>query len=239
MENIIFYTERYQAVNLLDKSNLEFINIIQPLTAELDIFIFHEILNRELSKKKYENIYIPLSPFSAYSDYIGLRIALYIKLSKSKNKLTNIFIYGNESALNLIDNECYQVLKFEEVSLIDYSMEAIRDTFKNSIIITEEIWFDQINNIQLPIPEDYFDGHSIANEWGIFQMARNANIEIKEIEGIDLNKYKRLYFKWLIFKNKLNETIPKEQIVEQKTYSEKLLGPTIVGHIDVSKFKKK
>jgi len=239
MENIIFYTDRYQAVNLLDEKIAEFVNITEPATAELDLYISEQIVNKELNNKQYKNIYIPLSPFSAYTDYIGLRIALYIKLSDSKNKLSNIFIYGFEETQFLIKNECYQILIFKEVSLIDFSKEAITDSLQNDLSCSEEIWFEQINNLQLPVPEDYFDGHSIANEWGIFQMARNANIKIDEIDGIDFDKFKRLYFKWLIFKNKLNEPIPDEQIAGQRTYSEQLKGLTVIGTLDLSKFKKK
>jgi hypothetical protein len=239
MENIIFYTDRYQAVNLIEKESTKFVNIVQPTTADLDSYIQELIVNKELINKQYKNIYIPLSPFSAFTDYLGLRIALYIKLSDSKSKLSNIFIYGSDGAQDFINNECSEILTFQEVSLIDFSKEAINKTLTNDLSITEDIWFQQINSIGLHVPDDYFDSHSVANEWGIYQMARNADIKIEEIEGIDLDKFKRLYFKWLIFKNKLNESIPEEQKEEQKRYAERLKGATILGTIDLSKFKKK
>jgi hypothetical protein len=239
MENIIFYTDRYQSVNLIETKNVKFVNIIPPLTAELDLFILEKIVNKELNENQFKNIYIPISPFSAYTDYLGLRISLYIKLSDSINKLSNIFIYGCNEVQEFIINECTEVLKFQEVTLIDYSKEAILNTLSTNLRITEEVWFKQINGIQLPVPEDYFDSHSIANEWGIYQMARNADINLEEIEGIDFDKFKRLYFKWLIFKNRLNESISVEQKTEQKRYADQLKGPTVLGKIDLSKFKKK
>jgi hypothetical protein len=239
MENLIFYTDRYQAINLIEDENFKIVNIHPPLTAELDLFISNEIIDKELDKIKFKNIYIPLSPFSSFTDYLGLHIAIYIKLSKSKNKLSNIYIYGCDDVQNIIKNNYVEVLKFKEVTLIDFSKESILITSTYDLNITEDIWFKQINNIQIPIPEDYIDNHSIANEWGIYQLARNADIDIKEIDGIDLEKLNKLYFKWLIFKNKLNEPISEEQKVEQKRYAEKLKGPTILGNIDLSKMKKK
>jgi hypothetical protein len=239
MENIIFYTDRYQAVNLIDKELANFVYLNSPITAKIDSYISERIINTELKDKHYINIYIPLSPFSAFTDFLGLRIALYIKLSDSKSKLSNIYIYGSDDAKEFINNECSGIITFQEVSLIDFSKEAINKTLTNKISITEDVWFQQINKMNMPVPEDYFDNHSIANEWGIYQMARNANIKLEEIEGIDFNKFNRLYFKWLIFKNNLNELIPEEQKTEQELYTKKLKGLKVLGNIDVSKFKKK
>lgn len=239
MENIIFYTDRYQAVNLIAENNVKFVNIIPPLTAELDLFISDQIINNVLKEHEYKNIYIPISPFSSFTDYLGLHIALFIKVSDSKNKLSNIFIYGSDTPVYVLNNECLEVFKFKEVTLIDFSKEAMTKTLNSDLITTESIWFHQINNMQLSIPEDYFDNHSIANEWGIYQMARNADINIKEVEGVDFNKFQRLYCKWLIFKNKLNESIPVEQKQEQTRYTDQLQGLRIKGMIDVTKFKKK
>jgi hypothetical protein len=69
-------------------------------------------------------------------------------------------------------------------------------------------------------------------------MARNANININEVEGFDTKKLSSLYFKWLIIKNQLDQPISQEQEQVQKRYAESLPGIKVLGKIDLTKFKK-
>ena len=52
-------------------------------------------------------------------------------------------------------------------------------------------------------------------------------------------KLNSLYFKWLITKNELEESIPEEQQKLQKKYEIELPGVNVIAKIDLSKFKKR
>ena len=57
------------------------------------------------------------------------------------------------------------------------------DSFEQNIKpFTIEDLPTEMNKLKLEVPKDYYDNHSIANEWGIFQLARNANIPISDVE---------------------------------------------------------
>jgi hypothetical protein len=95
-----------------------------------------------------------------------------------------------------------------------------------------------MSKLDLQVPKDYEDNHSVANEWGVYQMARNANIDISDVTGFDRDKLTSLYFKWLITKNRLDLPISSDQKKAQKTYAELLPGIKVLGKIDLSKFTK-
>ena len=70
-------------------------------------------------------------------------------------------------------------------------------------------------------------------------MARNAGLNIEDIEGFDHDKLNSIYFKWLIAKNNLYEELPEDQIKQLKEYSIKLPGLNVKGKIDLLKIPKR
>jgi hypothetical protein len=138
----------------------------------------------------------------------------------------------------LIHNEYFNILKTKNTSLISFSKKAIGES---ALIPQEHFSKEELSGelakLKLDVPQNYYDNHAIANEWGIYQMARNANINIKDIDGFDIEKLNSLYFKWLIAKNNLNEPIPEEQQKQQREYLVKIEGPKIIGKIELPKAK--
>lgn len=239
MGNLIFYSQNYSKVGENKITNVEYEILPLPDDANFDVYIKERIFDRLLKEQKFDNIFIPLSPFRPFSEYLGLHIALYLKLQNSINKLSNLFIYGIDPGLKIFASEYTEVFKFSEVKLIDYSNQAILQNINSESISTIELWQRNLAKIHLNVPKNYFDNHSIANEWGIFQMARNAGINIESIKGFDLSKFERIYFKWLIAKNGLDKPIEQELLNVPKVYAEQLKGIKIVGTIDLSKFEKR
>lgn len=236
MENIIFYTSnRHRRIQNIQ--GVKLIPIIENTKeSNIDKYINEKII-KELEEKEYDNIFIPLSPLYSFSDYLGLYIALTIKVSNTKNELANIFIYGTEFQGDVLKNRYFQVTQFKEVNLIEYSKSSIEQYLNDKRSCTEEEWFRQVNQINIPVPSNYYDNHSIANEWGVYQLARNAGLNIEDITDFDKNKINSLYFKWLISKNRLFEI----QKQEQREYRYKLetnFKPT-GEKIDLSKFSPK
>lgn len=232
MENIIFYTDRYLGVEHFKESQNVYLRKINAKNTNIDNFINENII-KELEEKEFNNIFIPLSPIFSFSDYLGLHTALMIKVSNTKNKLANIFIYGTELYGDVFKNKYFQVTQFKEINLIDYSKNSIEQHFSDKRSCTEEEWFQQVNQINISVPSHYYDNHSIANEWGIYQIVRNAGLNIEEITDFDKDKFNSLYFKWLIAKNRLFESIPEIQKQKQKEYRAKVENNTkIVGYIN-------
>lgn len=238
MENLIIYTDRYKAIKQLVSSNIVLKRLFNPKTGDIDTFINKEIINSILLEKTYENIFIPLSPFSGFTMYMGLRIAAHIKFSNTPNNISNIFIYGSDDINLIFDKRLSDIIKFEEVELIDYSKEHISNKLNSKVTCNYDKLLRQIKRIEIEVPSNYYDNHSIANEWGVYQLIRNANLNIEDISDFDQSKLNRLYFKWLQCKNNLYEPIPEKQIIEQKEYRTKLKGLTIKGNIGDNKFGK-
>ncbi|MFT3681240.1 MAG: hypothetical protein QM791_13270 [Ferruginibacter sp.] len=200
---------------------------------------FTEKINEWLNEKVYDNIFIPLCFGNTLSDYNGLRLASHIRCSTTKNQTTRIFIYGVVGADYLLHHDYFNILKTKNTSLISFSKKAIGEAaLKPQEHFSKEKLPGELAKLKLDVPQNYYDNHAVANEWGIYQMARNANIDIKDIVGFDIEKINSLYFKWLITKNNLNEPIPEEQKKQQREYLVKIEGPKILGKIELPKTKR-
>lgn len=190
-----------------------------------------------LNESVYDNVFVPLCFGNTLSNFNGLRLATFIRCLSTKNQLTRIFVYGFVGLEYLIDHECFNILKTKNVVLVDYAKKAFeRAASITSELLTFEELPKELKKLNLNPPGD---NHSVANEWGVFQLARNADVDIKNIEGFDIQKLSSLYFVWLMTKNSIDLTITMTQKQKQKKYAETLPGIKVLGHIDISKFSKK
>ncbi|WP_291087391.1 MULTISPECIES: hypothetical protein [unclassified Empedobacter] len=197
---------------------------------------FSSFIFSNLNKEEYKTIYLPISLGSVLSDFNGLRLATHIRCTSTLNQLTPIVIYSNIDLSYLLGNEYFNILNTKNIFFVNYMIDSFDLNLKS---FTIEDLPSEMAKLKLEVPKDYYDNHSVANEWGIYQLARNANIPISNVEGFDQKKLETIYFKWLIAKNNLLKPIEEEVIVEQKKYSEQLSGLKVLGKIDVSKFSKK
>lgn len=182
---------------------------------------------------KFDDVFVPLSFGHTLSDFNGLRFACHLRFTKCSNQLTRIFIYGAVGIEYLIGNECVDILKTRNVFLIPFSKIAIHRANmspRQNYDLTD-LKFD-LCKFKFDVPSNYYDSHAVSNEWGVFQMARNADIPIDVIQGFDVSKLEKLYFKWLMVKNGLVDPIPIEQKEEQLKYTKKLPGLKVVGRIN-------
>ena len=199
----------------------------------------NERINEWFSETKYDNIFIPLCFGATLSDFNGLRLASMIRCTKSKNQLSNIFIYGFVGVEYIFDNEYFNILKTKNVELIDYKKASFKTALeRESDPLTIEELPKEISKLKLEVPDHYEDNHSIANEFGIYQLAYNAGIDIKEITDFDSEKLNSSFFKWLIAKNGLFEELPKEIQEKNNHYRVQLQGVKIIDKIDLSQFTK-
>jgi hypothetical protein len=215
--------------------------ITNPLNNCVERDLFNLKSDEDFSRKvadfcddlKFDDIFIPLCFGHTFSDFNGLRLACHIRFTKCKNQLARIFIYGSVGVEHLLDNECVDILKTRNVFLIPFSKKAIHKANHSTrqFYDLSDLKFE-LSKIKFEVPSNYYDNHAIANEWGVFQMARNAGILASEINGFDSRKLENLYFKWLIAKNGLTDPIPIEQKEEQLKYTKKLPGLKVIGKIN-------
>ncbi len=205
-------------------------------------FGFHNIINNNLSKIQYKGIFVPLCFGNSLSDFNGLRLASEIRCTNNINQCTPIFIYSFVRMEYLLQNEYFNILRTKGVELVDYSKKAFQfAASRRSNHLKHEELPKEIKKLELQPPKNYLDNHSIANEFGIYQLAYNAGIDINEIIDFVKDKLDSLYFKWLVAKNGLYDELPEEVQQENKIFRNeiRLKGPTIVGKIDLTKVPKK
>ncbi len=208
------------------------------LSGERDLDL-HNLIISNLIDQEYDKIFIPLCFGYSLSDFNGLRLAAHIRCTSSINQCKPIYIYSFNKMEEILKHDYFNVLKTENIKLIDYSIEAFNEAiFSKTTQLNSNKLSLEMSKLDLQVPKDYEDNHSVANEWGIYQMARNANIDISEVSGFERDKLTSLYFKWLITKNRLDLPISSEQQKVQKTYAELLPGLKVLGKIDLSKFTK-
>lgn len=190
--------------NLADEFGFIRIEYLQMVTDQkIDEWIKHFF-------SKYpdiEKIIIPVRLGKDDSDYTGLRVGLHIRLTKElgKKRLIPIMFLSEQTRNEIIGNQIFNsnektslLLFTPGVKLIgsfDLNKETI-EGFNNHI--TEEDLKSQVLP-KLLITNQREQGHQLANEWGVFRLAKFAGIELTSIKlPTDL------YFKHQFSKTNLN-----------------------------------
>jgi DNA-binding NarL/FixJ family response regulator len=171
---------------------------------------FSEKIDEWFNGIKYDNIFIPLCFGDVLSDYNGLRFAMHIRCTKCINQTSNIYIYGFIGINYLLENEYFDILKTKNIFLVNFSkcnfLESINR--KKDFLHIDDLP-DEIKKINLQVPKNYEDNHSISNEWAIYKWALFLEASDTGIDKISQNINRNLYFKYLksIFsKNEIQRT---------------------------------
>lgn len=204
MNNSIAIIEE-KGQNLADELGFVRIEYLQEVTDQIiDGWVRH-IFPKHPEVKK---IIIPVRLGKDDSDYTGLRVGLHIRLTKElgeKRLIPIIFvseqtrneIIGNQISNN---NEKTSALLFTPgVKLTGwFDLTETVEGFNNHI--TEEELKRQVLP-KLLITNQREQGHQLANEWGVFRLAKFAGIDLEK-KGIKLPT--DLYFKYQFSKTDLN-----------------------------------
>ena len=149
------------------------------------------------SEIEFDALYIPLCFGRTLSDYNGLRFAIHIRCTNSLNRNKPIYIYSPVKEEYLLKSPYFDILKTRGVKLIGMSFADIKASSGKIKSLTIHEVSQEMKKIHLPVPQNYEDSHSIANEWAIYRWAVATN---SEDSGIDLVKdtiKSNLYFKHL------------------------------------------
>lgn len=174
--------------------------------------------------------------------------AVYIRLMKGEKWNLPIYIFTNSSQKSFyefVKSDFTNISKTNRFDIIN-STEFEKDPFSGKANFIQNFtrktsekleWSSFLKTIEIKDKET--DNHSIANEFGLYQLAYNAGIDIKEITDFDSEKLNSFYFKWLLAKNGLFEELPKKIREENNQFRVKLQGIKVIDKIDLSKFAKK
>ena len=149
------------------------------------------------TESEYKALYIPLCFGKILSDYNGLRLAIHIRCTPSINQNKPIYIYSPVPTSFLVRSQYFDILKTRGVKLINMHPEKIIESLGSINPLTENDIKHEMGKIQLPVPQNYEDGHSIANEWAIYRWANATDSEDSAIEKITNTIKSNLYFKHL------------------------------------------
>lgn len=210
-QNIAFFElGEYNIISPFKSSNLicdwDFFenNIVQ----DRDLY---EIIENYLSSVKYDILYIPLCFGSTLSDYIGLRLAMYIRFSnKCVNQNTPIMLYGPiQGVSDILGNDCFDAIKLPNVKVLPLDYNKIRNSAKSYEI--DNIKDFDLNSISVPIPSKYNDNHSIANIWALLRW-KDLFYWGEDVPEIILNDLtKTLYFKYIEMKYGVHDIIKNKE----------------------------
>ena len=176
--------------------------------------IFSDVSDNKLSEKTnewfnevhYEHIFIPLCFGEILSDYNGLRLATHLRCTENINQLSSIYIYGFTDIERLIHNEYFDILKTKNVFYVPFSKKSFLEfsKVKKESYLIEEL-SEQLKKINLEIPKNYEDSHSIANEWAIHRWSKYIGVELNTaLEALFVNIANNIYFKFLKTINPIN-----------------------------------
>ena len=213
-DNIFYaFTENYACDCLFNNANVN---------SDWDFFeriVSDEELDRRIKEwfadREYDAIYIPLCFGQTLSDFMGLRMAMHIRLTDTICKYKPVYVYGEVSIDDIQKNDCFDILKSTGVSLIHCDYESMKLSSQNRIANSEDKFEQEIKNIYLPIPTNIGDNHSISNQWAIYRWKEMLIWNEKEPEIINADFSSTLYFKYLVARygkhdrfNKQNKKYP-------------------------------
>lgn len=176
----------------------------------------NKIVDSWFGTEKYDLIYIPLCFGNTLSDFLGLRLAMHIVFSKTVNRHSQIYIYGETKVHEILNHECFDVLKIKSVKITKSDAVSLKHSFENIPQLTEEEINHSINNVNLSIPWNLGDNHSVANVWAIYRWCEMFDWKEDTPDIADSKLTKSLYFKYLCAKFGEHDRFKKDKRISPK-----------------------
>ncbi|AMR32716.1 hypothetical protein A0256_15440 [Mucilaginibacter sp. PAMC 26640] len=175
---------------------------------------FHELVDEpetdgfiipKFQKNKIDKILIPVSLGVTPNNQIGFKLGLHIRFSNEINDdyLVPIIFISDKSleTLLLSRNEKYPLIAVTEgCMLCPEDINEIRANLDAIQPLRNENYLNVLNSLIINKPET-MGPHSLANEWGVYQLDRVAKLASLSATAPAYLKSKTLYFKYLRAKN--------------------------------------
>jgi hypothetical protein len=138
-------------------------------------------------------------------------------------------LYSFNGIKDYFSSESFNILKTEGVFLIDYDVNTIINKSLDKIeYLSKEKIINEVKKINLQIPANYEDNHSIANEWAIYRWSQAINASDDSIDKITNIQNSNLYFKYL----KTIYPMSKVDIIEDSELKLNFEGNPTILYID-------
>ena len=167
---------------------------------EIDTYISDDIINKELSLKEFDTIFIKDNLSLNYLELYGLRVAYHIRLSDKLGgkRFAPIVIISDfdTDALNKFAKES-NLLFTEGIYLCKNTKEEIQK-YQSLALQGLRNYDEFLSRIEVSAPKDTSGTHDIANIWSIYRWAKLLTVE--NSDAIDKNKKEvenQLYFKYI------------------------------------------
>jgi CheY-like chemotaxis protein len=168
----------------------------------IDSFIVQKVIN-EISLKDFDLIIMPVSLTANFLEFVGLRLAYHLRLTKSKYQFVPIIFLCdiNLNGLLKLDILC-QILYSDGSYLSKTSADNVVELLDSGRVMSlnDDKFKGFINKINFTAPDSYLSNHSVANEWGISRWADVLNVDDSKISEVKENIESLLYFKYLLNK---------------------------------------
>lgn len=198
-KSIIFFDVTTKLINPIDEVFIDkkLVEIFIDYDKSIDK-ILTNIINENLVIEEYTNIILPACFGKVLADFLGLRFAAHIRCTPGINQHKNIFLYSFNGIKDYFSSESFNILKTEGVFLIDYDVNTIINKSLDKIeYLSKEKIINEVKKINLQIPANYEDNHSIVNEWAIYRWSQAINASDDSIDKITNIQNSNLYFKYL------------------------------------------
>lgn len=216
-------------------SNIELFLLSEQFVFELDLdkdvdFYINENLTDGLLKQKLENcdiVFIKVSLSENYLEYLGLRLAYHIRLTKSlgeKCKIPIVLIAEESFQFLVTTSSEPSILSTKSIYLIKESLDEyqeIIDLFSLGKINPLDDYESFVGSLKINPPDNYSPQHSIANEWAL---ARYTSMLEKDNENTlylalqnkisELEYIKTLHFKHLESKTNRQKAVLKKNSID-------------------------
>ncbi|NRS87788.1 CheY-like chemotaxis protein [Flavobacterium sp. 7E] len=197
--SIIFYDATTKLINPYDEvfNSKKLVEIFIDYDKSIDE-VLTNIINYNLVNEEYTNIILPACFGKVLADFLGLRLAIHIRCTPAINQYKNIFLYSFTGLKDYFSSESFNILKTQGVFLIDYDVNTIiNKTLEEDTYLHKEKLISEVKKLDLQIPLNYEDNHSIANEWAIYKWSQTIDANDQDIEKIESKLENDLYFKYL------------------------------------------
>lgn len=174
---------------------------------DVDFYINENLTDGGLKQKleKCDIVFIKVSLSKNYLEYLGLRLAYHIRLTKSigtKAYMPIVFIAEESFQYLGLTHPEPSIFFTKGIYLIKESLDDYKKTLKWFIdgrIKPLDDFSSFVNSIIINPPANYLSHHSIANEWSILRWAKVLGIatEIEALKDVRINIESLLYYKFL------------------------------------------
>jgi CheY-like chemotaxis protein len=169
---------------------------------DLDRFISKKLINDVLLKYDFNCLIIPFSLTDNFLEFVGLKLAIHVRLSKvlKQNQNVPIVFIGNQSPWEILRlTPLAEIISLEGSYWSRIDKELIEKAIKrlpNNLpgLQNRESFLDRIN---VEPPANYSSHHSIANEWSLLRWSEYIGAD-GNLDFIRGNLESLLYYKYLI-----------------------------------------